>query len=112
MKALKRILISTVLLALPLSALADNDGHGRKHHHKQHHQKHHYKHDDHRGHNGHYGHRPNFRHHEHHVYHHDRRHYGPHVRHERVYVPAVVHAPVVAYPRQGVTIHGNVHLPF
>jgi hypothetical protein len=111
MKTLKRILISTTLLALPLSALADNDGHGHKHHHKHHHQKHHYKHYDQRSHNGHYGHRPQFREHEHHVYHHDRRDYGPHVRQERVYVPAVVHAPVVAYP-QGVTIHGNVHLPF
>jgi hypothetical protein len=111
MKTLQRILISTALLALPLSAMADNNhhrgnGHG-KHAHK-HHDKHH-------RHNGHHGHRPHFQHHEHHVYHHDRRHHGYYdhqVRQERVYVPAVVHAPVVAYPRQGVTIHGNVHVPF
>ncbi len=108
MKTLKRIFISIALLALPLSALADDDDddcdHGR--HHYKHYHKHYHKHYDKR-HYGDHGYRPHVRRHEHHVYHHHHRH---HDRRERVYVPAVVHAPV-AYPH-GVTIHGNVHLPF
>lgn len=123
MKNLKRILISTVLLALPLSALADDDRDYKRHHHKHYHYKHeqpkhHYHKHHYHKHHHHYhetrgdrGQRPHFRHHEQHVYHHHHyRHYERPVRHERVYVPAVVHPPVV-YP-QGVTIHGNVHFPF
>lgn len=105
MKNLKNALIPTALLTLPLAALADN---GHRHGPHTSHNRHHHKHEA-----KHYAKR-----HDHHTHRHH--HYD---RHDGVYAPAnvrgpmayhplaVYHPPVVNYS-SGVTIHGNVHIPF
>lgn len=102
MKTLKGLLISAALLALPLSALADGGHHGDRSHgyqkrsHMEHSQRDHVR-RDHRDYR-------DFRHHA------PERH---HVHRERVYAPAapVIYSPPVIPVRQGVAIHGNIHLP-
>lgn len=119
MENLKRILIATVLLALPLSTLADNDDdddEGHRHHHYNHHDNHYkherYKHDDYRKTywDGQCKVTVKYKKHGEYV---EKRKCNPprQVYYEPAYVPAPPAAPVIYYP-PGVSIHGRVNLPY
>jgi hypothetical protein len=111
MKTLKRVLMSTALLALPLSALANGGHHEERGHSYQKHQNKEYGQRDHGRHDYRHQDRRDYRHRDYRdVRGHER---DRHMQRQRVYGPAapVIYAPPVIPVRQGVTIHSNVHIP-